>query len=214
MLRCPEMARSWLAWALTVAASGCADGGADPGSLSAPAAEASPADSAASNVDAAEQGSASASELNAAAATPPALPDPIIPDPIILDTATYHVPVPSELEPYANFALADLRFRERGGEWTLDYTVPVLLVGGNQNVSFRGTESAPGVYELEGDAGQATCHAEAAGYRCDEVLRSVELDADKLERALGALSAEESRGRRAVASRFADDPIGVLTFPR
>jgi hypothetical protein len=42
----------------------------------------------------------------------------------------------------------------------------------------------------------------------------VELDQQKLERALAAFPSAESAARRAVAERFSDDPIGVLTFPR
>ncbi|HKO94147.1 MAG TPA: hypothetical protein VJU61_23500 [Polyangiaceae bacterium] len=126
--------------------------------------------------------------------------------------ASYSVPVPAELEPYATFELRDLRFRQRGEEWTLDYTLPALLLGAARKLSFRGTTDASGVYELGGDAGSMTCTPEAAELRCDEVLDAAELDRDKLERALAELPAEESQLRRDVAESFANDPIGVLRF--
>ena len=131
---------------------------------------------------------------------------------------TYHVPVPAELEPYSNFELGDLRLREHGSEWELQYTLPELLVGGHQELSFRGSASGTGALRLLGDAGQVTCQSLAAQMpgamrQCDEVLNRVELDRDKLERSFADLPAEESAARWAVVARFSDDPIGVLTFP-
>jgi len=126
---------------------------------------------------------------------------------------TYHVPVPAELEPYSNFELGDLRLREHGGEWELQYTLPALLVGGHQELSFRGSTSDTGALQLLGDAGQVTCQSLGTSMVCDEVLNRVELDRDKLERSFADLPAEESAARWAVVGRFSDDPIGVLTFP-
>jgi len=128
--------------------------------------------------------------------------------------ATYRVPVPAELEPYASFELGDLRFREREGQVNLEYSLPVLLVGGTQRVSFRGPLLASGELDLNGEAGRVTCRAVGSSMQCDEVLTQVELDQQKLERALSAFTSDESQARRAVAARFSDDPIGVLTFPR
>jgi hypothetical protein len=128
------------------------------------------------------------------------------------DRPIYHVPVPAELEPYSNFELGDLRLREHGSEWELEYTLPELLVGGRQELSFRGSADA-GTYQLTGDAGQVTCHRLGAMIQCDEVLSRVELDRDKLGRSFASLPAEESAARWAVADHFSDDPIGVLRFP-
>ena len=128
--------------------------------------------------------------------------------------ATYSVPVPAELEAYATFELGDLRFRERGNEWTLDYSLPPLLVGGTRQVSFRGVVSSSSAYELSGDAGSMTCVDQADVLVCDEMLTAIELDRDKLERAFADLPAAESRARWEVANRFADDPIGVLRIAR
>jgi hypothetical protein len=128
--------------------------------------------------------------------------------------ASYSVPVPVDLEPYATFELDDLRFRQRGDEWTLDYSLPALLLGASQKLSFRGSIDASGAYVLSGDAGSLTCIAEADTLRCDEVLAAVELDREKLERALAEFPATENQARWDVAERFADDPIGVLRFAR
>jgi len=60
---------------------------------------------------------------------------------------TYHVPVPAELEPYSNFELGDLRLREHGSEWELQYTLPELLVGGHQELSGHGQAHSVGATE-------------------------------------------------------------------
>lgn len=125
----------------------------------------------------------------------------------------YHVPVPAELEPYSNFDVGDLRLRAHGSEWELEYALPELLVGGRQGLSFRGGASEAGEIQLRGEAGQVSCRSLGAVMQCNEVLSRVELDRDKLERAFASLPAEESAARWAVADRFSDDPIGVLTFP-
>jgi hypothetical protein len=129
------------------------------------------------------------------------------------ERASYHVPVPLELEPYSHFELGDLRLRARGSDWELEYTLPELLVGGHQSLSFRGSSDGAGDYRLLGEAGQVTCQSLGTSMECSEVLSRVELDREKLQRLLAALPAEESAARWAVAGRFSDDPIGVLTFP-
>jgi hypothetical protein len=157
--------------------------------------------------DAAPSESPAASAADSAADT---APGPLAGD----AAATYHVPVPEELEPYSTFELGDLRLRERGAEWELDYTLPELLVGGSERLSFRGGSSSNGDIQLRGDAGQLSCRSLGAAMQCDEVLTKLEVDRDKLERAFATLPAAEREARRAVADRFSDDPIGVLTFSR
>lgn len=129
------------------------------------------------------------------------------------DRPIYHVPVPAELEPYSNFELGDLRLREHGSEWELEYTLPELLVGERQELSFRGSAIETGELQLRGDTGQVSCRNLGGAMRCDEVLSRVQLDRDKLQRSFASLPVEESAARWAVAERFSDDPIGVLTFP-
>jgi hypothetical protein len=151
----------------------------------------------------------------------PAAADPSAADPAAADPAaaapgsgTYTVPVEPELERFATFDVSDVRFRERGGELELSYDLPELLVGEPQQLSFRGASDPDedGQFVLSGDSGVATCRQELELMRCDEVLERVELDTDKLERALDGLAPEEQQARRAVAERFSVDPIGFLRF--
>lgn len=123
---------------------------------------------------------------------------------------TYFVPVPKELEPYASFDVDSIRFEVRGAELVLQYELPALLLGDTRGLSFRGTAAADGSYVLDSDDGVATCRASDGGWTCDEVLLSVELDVDQLDRMLEPMPEADARARRSVADRFADDPIGVL----
>ena len=129
----------------------------------------------------------------------------------------YFVPVPDELVDYADFAIGVIEVRMRGSELELRYDLPALLVGETRGVSFRGelTRAArgePSQFVLEGDDGRATCAAQDGIWRCDEVLRDVQPDLSKIEQELADLTEPEAAGRRAVAERFAVDPIGVLSF--
>jgi hypothetical protein len=150
------------------------------------------------------EGSTPESPSAAAATAAAAAPEPG------LYAGTYHVPVPPELEAYADFELEAVRLELRGSELVLQYDLPALLLGEAQGVSFRGAAASDGSYTLQGDSGTATCRASDASWTCDEVLQGIELDSDKMDRELASMSAEEAIGRRSVAARFASDPIGVL----
>ncbi len=125
---------------------------------------------------------------------------------------TYFVPVAVELEPYARFEIESLRLEARDGELVLRYDLPELLLGEVRGVSFRGSATAApdGTYALSGADGTATCRGDAGGWSCDEVLDGIEVDADKINRLLEAMSDVEAVGRRSVADQFSIDPIGVL----
>lgn len=128
----------------------------------------------------------------------------------------YVVPVAPELEGYATFDVPTIRIRQHNSEIEIAYTLPALLVGGDQELSFRGPDSADanGVYQLSGDSGQARCQWLETAFSCDEALSGVEIDRDKLEREYAKLPAAESDARWSIANQFSDDPIGKLTFPR
>ncbi|HTV25320.1 MAG TPA: hypothetical protein VMG12_41785 [Polyangiaceae bacterium] len=124
---------------------------------------------------------------------------------------TYFVPVPLELEPYALFDLESVRVELRGDELGIQYDLPELLLGEQRRIAFRGSATAAGEYRLEGDDGVATCRSTRAGrWTCDEVLSSIQFDANKLDRLLASMPDTEARARRRVSDRFTIDPIGVL----
>jgi hypothetical protein len=137
---------------------------------------------------------------------------PSMPEPGVYQ-GRYVVPVPEDLAAYAQYEIEQIEIRIREGEMELRYRMPVLLVGNSRDVSFRGDANAAGNYSLEGDNGSATCGVRDGGFfRCDEALRDMEPDAQKIAEALSALPEPEASGRRAVSDRFAIDPIGVLSF--
>jgi hypothetical protein len=126
---------------------------------------------------------------------------------------TYFVPVPDDLEQYALFAIDAIRLDIQGEDLELRYELPALLVGDSRGISFRGGVRGAGTeYALDGDNGRATCNASNETWTCDEVLYGIALEEDKIEQRLAELPAPEALARRAVADRFAVDPIGVLRF--
>jgi hypothetical protein len=125
--------------------------------------------------------------------------------------ATYTVPVPDALAPFATFDLDEVRLDEKGGELELSYDLPALLVGEERRIALRGVAQS-GVYELSGDVGRASCREQDGMWRCDEALMNLVIDTDKLEQELERFPEAEAAPRRDVAERFAVDPIGVLRF--
>ena len=123
---------------------------------------------------------------------------------------SYFVPVPEELEPYALFPLEGVRLEQQGQELTLRYDLPELLLGNARRVSFRGTVLEGEPIVLSGDDGAATCQPASNGWACDEVLRGIDVDTEKVERLLSSMPDDEARARLSVSERFAVDPIGVL----
>lgn len=125
---------------------------------------------------------------------------------------TYTVPVSPELDPYATFDVQNVEFCEREGAVVLDYDLPALLVGKETKISFRGAPGVTAVYRLAGNNGTADCAAANGTWSCQEHLTGLEVDSSALDERLASLPPTEASGRRAVASVFGNDPIGVLTF--
>jgi hypothetical protein len=94
----------------------------------------------------------------------------------------------------------------------LDYDLPALLVGKSTRISFRSEPGATAVYRLTGNNGTADCAAANGIWSCQEQLTGLEVDSSALDQRLASLPPTEATGRRAVASVFGNDPIGVLTF--
>ena len=127
-------------------------------------------------------------------------------------SGTYTVPVSPELVPYATFDVQNVEFCEREGAVVLDYDLPALLVGKSTKISFRGASGSTAVYRLTGDNGTADCAAANGTWSCQEHLTGLQMDLPALDERLASLPPAEATGRRAVASVFGNDPIGVLTF--
>ncbi len=128
----------------------------------------------------------------------------------------YTVPVDdASLAPFATQPVR-LDWRDRNGEYRLDYDFPEELTGISQRVSFEGRAAGDGSIQLLGALGSASCSADptGSGFVCTERFSGIQIDLDRLERDFEqrGLSALEIARRLEVASIFQSDPIGVLSF--
>lgn len=126
----------------------------------------------------------------------------------------YLVPtVTPELEAAAVFPVAEIDWTVVGGVATLHYDLPVGLVGGVLDVTLTGPIDPDGTTAtLTGEVGVGTCTAGTTGFACLEtftglgtlpISMAVVEDTARVEYPSGVAD------RRAVASQFASDPIGI-----
>lgn len=128
----------------------------------------------------------------------------------------YTVPVDdASLTPFATQPVL-LDWRDRNGEFRMDYDFPEELTGISQRVSFEGRAAQDGTIELLGDLGSASCSADStgSGFVCTERFPQIEFDLARLARDFEqrGMSALEIARRLEVATIFQSDPIGVLSF--
>src|ERR1043165_1715496 len=89
----------------------------------------------------------------------------------------------------------------------LGYTLPELLVGKANHVSFEGGfDAALGTFELAGSEGTASC-APADSWTCAEAFTDMSVDLDAVAKAAEGLRPAEAAARLEVAKRFSVDPI-------
>lgn len=126
----------------------------------------------------------------------------------------YFVPVPVELEPYASYPVEDITLCWTGAAVRLGYSLPALLLGKKERVSFEGTyDEANQVFALVGPNGAATCTPSTPAWSCAEDFTDIEVDLEKVAEEVADLDPVEAAARIEVAQRFAVDPIGLLDFP-
>lgn len=113
----------------------------------------------------------------------------------------------------STYAVDDVSWRVEGAEARLDYTLPRLLVGESERVSFRGAYVAGGASVLRGDKGTATCvvrPAAGVALRCDERFSGLDIDLDGVRREAQRVDPAQVDARVEVARGFSIEPIGVL----
>jgi hypothetical protein len=127
--------------------------------------------------------------------------------------AVYIVPAGPDT-PEVRYAIDAPSTKTNSGEFRIDYTMPALLVGGDQMISLRGTLDAQGRLAIvAGDAGSATCDlAPGDGFsvRCDETLTGIQVDLGEVQRTAQSLPAPLATLFVGVASRFSGEPIGIV----
>ncbi len=116
--------------------------------------------------------------------------------------------------PEVRYPIGNPSIRNDGGSFRIDYNMPMLLVGGDQMISLRGTLDAQGrIATVTGDAGTATCDlAPGDGFsvRCSETLSGIEVDLGEVQRMTQSLPEPMAALFVGVASRFSGEPIGVV----
>jgi hypothetical protein len=125
----------------------------------------------------------------------------------------YRVPTSPELEAAAVFPVAEITWTVLDGVATLHYDLPVGLVGGVLEVDLSGPIDASGAEaSLTGEVGTGTCVAADGAFACREVftgLGSLPISMAVVEQVAATEYAGAVADRRAVASQFASDPIGI-----
>jgi hypothetical protein len=130
--------------------------------------------------------------------------------------ATYSVPVPAALEPYASYELKNFQWQETRDSVEVTYKLPELLLGYSHRVSFRGRQRNDGHYELVSDQyGKLECTKDENGHDCRAMYRGLKVDLPKVEALLVSKNVEsrEREGRMAVSARFGGDLVGVIHVP-
>ena len=128
-----------------------------------------------------------------------------------LNVALYSVPVPTELEAYATFPIDNASFCWADDELVLGYSLPKLLTGKSQHVSFQGGYNPDtGNFEMSGQNGTAVCTPTAPTWHCAETFIGLKVNLQKLHKLLEGLPPNEAQARLEVANTFIGDPIGTL----
>ncbi len=128
----------------------------------------------------------------------------------------YEVPVPAELADAARYGVAEVEWKVLDGVATLEYDLPLGLVGVPLRVEFSGPlDTAGGTAALTGPVGTADCTLTGTSISCHEVMRGL-LPMTPDYAVIEAAAATEYAGpvdhRVQVAQTFASDPIGIVTF--
>lgn len=127
----------------------------------------------------------------------------------------YTVPTGTELAAAADFAVAEVDWLVTGNTVTLEYGLPVGLVGGSVRVSLAGQLGAPGdPLTLVGAAGTGTCTSTSAtAISCREQLTglgTLPISMDVVRQTAAVDYAGPIADRVAVATLFGSDPIGFV----
>jgi hypothetical protein len=131
-------------------------------------------------------------------------------------SASYFVPVPEELTPWATYPVSRVVVRQDGDNLEIRYGFPRWLSGVRARIVLTGVspEGTTTFCVSAGELGTGTCTRDGARFECAEVLPGLEVDREKAreEMAAAGLAAEEIDKRLHVTDSFAADPIGILTF--
>ncbi|APR81509.1 Hypothetical protein A7982_06858 [Minicystis rosea] len=129
---------------------------------------------------------------------------------------TYEVPVTPDLASAAVYGVAEVEWHVVGNTVTLEYDLPLGLVGTDVRVEFTGPmDTATSTAKLTGLPGTADCTLSGTGISCLEHMSGL-LPMTPDYAVIEALAQTEYAGPAAhrieVAKQFAVDPIGIVKF--
>ncbi len=127
---------------------------------------------------------------------------------------TYEVPVTADLAAAAVYDVPEVEWTVVNGSVTLDYDLPLGLVGTKLRVEFTGPiDVAAGKATLVGPPGDAACTLSASAVSCLETMKGLLPITPDLA-VVESLAATEFAGpasmRLDVAKQFSVDPIGIV----
>ena len=132
------------------------------------------------------------------------------------ESASYYVPVPDALEPFATYPVEGVRFEREGTDVEIRYRFPRWLNGKGDGIVLEGTMAAHTTEfaVLVKDMGSGMCERQANRFECYEHLPNLDVDREKAEREMSdaGLGRDEIEQRLRVTDLFQADPIGILEF--
>lgn len=128
----------------------------------------------------------------------------------------YTVPSSSDLAAAAKFAVPEVHWTVVGTTVTLDYDLPVGLVGGPLDITLTGTIAAGATtVALSGIQGTGACTASGTVISCSETfgdLGSLPISMSVVQQDAATTFSGPAAQRVAVANLFSSDPIGTVDF--
>jgi hypothetical protein len=128
----------------------------------------------------------------------------------------YVVPAPANLTEAAIFTVPEVEWTVARGIATLEYDLPVGLVGGELSVTLRGPIRAGATsVQLSSNFGTGTCTAQGPKVRCSELLTNLgtlPISEAIIEQVAAVEYPGPASDRAQVAAFFSSDPIGTVDF--
>jgi len=128
-------------------------------------------------------------------------------------SASYVVPAGPDT-PETSYPVANVKTEVNDGVFRVDYHMPKLLVGNDQQISLRGPLDAAGrIATVSGDAGTAACDlmpGNGLALRCNEMLTGIVVDVAGVRQIAQTTAPSSVDLYVAVAARFSGEPIGAL----
>ena len=128
----------------------------------------------------------------------------------------YVVPAPADLADAAIFTMPEVEWSVSRGIATLEYDLPVGLVGGDLSITLRGP-IRPGAtsVHLSSSFGTGTCTAQGSKVTCSELLTNLgtlPISEAVVEQVAAVEYPGPASDRAQVAAFFSSDPIGTIDF--